>query len=51
MDGDMIVEVNGRALTTVDAAMGMYATLKGKSRVTLRLQRKGKDLTKTLRVR
>ncbi len=43
-NGDLVTSVNGRALTTVDAALEAYAALRSETELRVELERRGKRL-------
>jgi general secretion pathway protein C len=49
-NGDMLTEVNGEAMTSVDQAMGLAMKLRRASNLSVTLVRKGKTITKEIQI-
>jgi len=49
-NGDMITEVNGQSLTSVDKAMSLYTKLRRASQLEVKVVRKGKTITKEIQI-
>lgn len=49
-NGDMITEINGEPLNSVDKAMGLYTKLRRASNLTVTLQRKGQTISKEIQI-
>lgn len=50
-NGDLVTEVNGQALTSVDQAMGLYTKLRRASNLSVTIDRRGKTVTKDITIK
>lgn len=50
-NGDLVTEVNGQALTSVDQAMGLYTKLRRASNLSVTIDRRGQTITKDITIK
>lgn len=49
-NGDMITEINGESLTSIDKVMSLYTKLRRASRLEVEIVRRGKSMTKEIQI-
>lgn len=49
-NGDMITEINGQSLTSIDKVMSKYTKLRRASRLEVEIVRRGKSMTKEIQI-